>query len=81
MLICLLIAVQVSDTITRLEATKIVGDKVVPVFISIDTKRDTPDVVKEYVKGIGMRVATPYACVPGGGPCWMIPKLACAQRC
>ena len=40
-----------ADCINRLEATKVVGDQVVPVFISIDPKRDTPEVVKNYVKG------------------------------
>lgn len=49
------------------------GDKVVPVFISIDTKRDTPEVVKEYVKGIGMEVISQYS-----GPAWRCLSLKLA---
>jgi cytochrome oxidase Cu insertion factor (SCO1/SenC/PrrC family) len=37
---------------TRLEAQRITKGQVVPLFISIDPKRDTVEVVKEYVKGI-----------------------------
>jgi cytochrome oxidase Cu insertion factor (SCO1/SenC/PrrC family) len=39
---------------TRLEATRVAKGQLVPIFISIDPKRDTVDVVKEYVKGVSV---------------------------
>jgi cytochrome oxidase Cu insertion factor (SCO1/SenC/PrrC family) len=43
---------QIADVMTRLEATRVAKGQLIPIFISIDPKRDTVDVVKEYVKGV-----------------------------
>eukprot|EP01134_Creolimax_fragrantissima_P001532 CFRG1532T1 len=41
---------KIADICNYLEGTKLVGENAVPVFVSIDPKRDTAEVVKEYVK-------------------------------
>ncbi|KNC79083.1 hypothetical protein SARC_08515 [Sphaeroforma arctica JP610] len=40
---------KIADICNMLEGTTLIGEKLVPIFISIDPKRDTPEVVKEYV--------------------------------
>lgn len=47
--------VQITDVMTRLEATRVTKDKVIPVFITIDPKRDSVEVVREYVQGMHPR--------------------------
>ena len=49
---------KMSKAITKLDRMgSAIGELVVPVFISVDPKRDTPEAVKTYIKGISMVVA------------------------
>ncbi len=43
---------KMSKVITKLDAIKGVGENITPVFISVDPKRDTPEAVRQYIKGI-----------------------------
>lgn len=41
---------KMSKAITMLDALPGVGEHIVPIFVSVDPKRDTPEVVKQYIK-------------------------------
>lgn len=41
---------KMSKAITKMDLLKGVGEMVTPVFISVDSKRDTPEAVKTYIK-------------------------------